>query len=259
MNLTWEQCQEFWLTPDVNPLTGRKIEIGKATHAKLVKACKRSPPPRVPLPMKPRAPPMGPMIHWRIERRKEQENMAKFMNHIKNRLVDINKSDEPLSMMEMDEFKDICKFAKDIFEGNTKALEFIGNLEFNINNFMKERKHWDDRPPYRIVGDFEVFPHRYKNRENILQLLSIYTKTKKRIDYVIEHNEASVDISKGLIDDLKEGKQYMDYLIDHHIFTYDDLYKNTFESDKVFDELAVRYEKFREIYDKLKGKKSKSK
>ena len=77
--------------------------------------------------------------------------------------------------------------------------------------------------------------------------------------YLIEHNEASVDISKGLIDDLKEGKQYMDYLIDHHIFTYDDLYKNTFESDKVFDELAVRYEKFREIYDKLKGKKSKSK
>jgi hypothetical protein len=50
-----------------------------------------------------------------------------------------------------------------------------------------------------------------------------------------------------------QKKVYLDYLIKHKIFTHDDIYKNTFKSDRVFDELKEKFAQYRKLYIKEKG------
>jgi enamine deaminase RidA (YjgF/YER057c/UK114 family) len=58
----------------------------------------------------------------------------------------------------------------------------------------------------------------------------------------------------GTIKNIVSDKVYLDYVIKHRIFTYDDIYKNTFPSEKAFDELQDTYKEWVKLYKNIKGK-----
>jgi hypothetical protein len=246
MNISSKQCEEFKKNPKINPLTGRAISIGKITHQKLNKACNGSSPT-----IKHIAPPMGPMMHWRMH--DEDTDMLKFLTHIKNRLVIFSKNTDNLSALELHEFSDILKEAHKIYSTKPKILDGISKLYSRVHYFLKNRTIIEDRPKYKIVDRKEVKPDRYSMRESILGIWDRYDSSLNTIENTIEKNVLTSRVVSGVIRDLKRDKVYLDYLIKHNIFSYDDIYKHTFKNEKVFDELEVKYKKYREIYKRIKG------
>jgi hypothetical protein len=248
MNITSKQCEEFKKNPKVNPLTGRKISIGKITHQKLNKACNGSY-----VATKHVAPPMGPMMHWRMNN-DEDTDMLKFLTHIKNRMMTIDKNTDSLSALELHEFIDIFKEAHQIYSTKPKILDGIKKLYSRVNYFLRNRTIIEDRPKSKIIYDRELKSDRYSIRESILGIYSRYNSSLRTIENAIKTQTIFETLDSGVIRDLKAETKYFDYLIKHNIFSYDDIYKHTFKSEKVFDELAEEYKKYREIFKKVKGR-----
>jgi hypothetical protein len=244
MNISSKKCEEFRKNPKVNPM------IGKITHQKLIKACNE----RNAIVVKSMnnvAPPMGPMMHWRMH--DEDVDMLKFLTHIKNRVVIFGKNTDNLSALELHEFSDILKEAHQIYNTKPKILDGIQKLYSRVHYFLKNRTIIEDRPKYKIVDRKEVKPDRYSIRENVLSIWSIYNSSLYSIEKAIKTEKIFDTIDSGVIRDLKRDKAYLDYLIKHNIFSYDDIYKYTFKNDKVFDELAEKYKKYRRIYKETEG------
>jgi hypothetical protein len=254
MNISSKKCEEFRKNPKVNPLTGRSIMIGKITHRKLIKACNERNA-TVVKSMNNIAPPMGPMMHWRINKavgNQRLNNLIKMSNFIEERLLKMEK-ETMISRMEIEEFQDILRDAIHEFIGRNKYLDFFNELLDKIKTLKKTKTITEDRPKYKIVDRKEVKPDRYSIRENILSIWSIYNSSLNTIENTIKTNKVNYNIPSGVIRDLKRDKVYLDYLIKHNIFSYDDIYKYTFKSEKVFDELAERYKIYRKIYKETEG------
>lgn len=248
MSLTRKHCEEFLKNPSVNPKTGRKIEMGKVTHKKLMEDCKS-------IMKRDKAPPMGPMIHWKMSvNGTEEENMKQLVNYIKRRLLDLDKvSGNVYSQMEVNDFKGILKAALALFR-DSKSKEFCNKLYAHINYIEAHDKLMDDLPKTKIVGKTEVHVDRVENR---LEVFAIWNQIRKNIIYMddtIKTKKIDLTIPKGFIRDLILGKKYLDYLIAHNIFSYDDIYKHTFTSEKVFEELASKFQIYKKIYKEVKGK-----
>jgi hypothetical protein len=196
---------------------------------------------------------MGPLIYWDIYDNKSEQHCKTMVNYIKTRLIEMDKSTEPLSRMELEEFKDICYDA--IREIDTdKATDFCSKLIQKTNYLEKTRLVVDDRPRYHVISDIQIKPKREFIRNRVARILRLYESCTGTINYAIKHKDIATNISSGQIRDLKNDKKYLDYLIEHNIFSYDDIYKNTFKSEHVFDELAEKYKKYREIYKEVNGK-----
>ena len=258
MNLTDEQCKEFKKYPEINPITGRHIEIGKITHQKLLKACdgsKKKTPQTVFKDLY--IPPMGPMMHWKINAHKNIErenNLIDMTAHIEKRIEQIHFREAIYSVMEIQEFKDILKDAIHEFDGEKEYDDYFKDLLKKIKQLEKYKLGIDDAPKKTIhVATQTVYKHRYKNRENIAVMKVEYDYSLATIKDAIETGKVNVMISSGTIRDLNRDKEYLDYLIQRRIFTYDDIYKNTFKNEHVFSDLAEKYKKYRVIYKKVKG------
>jgi hypothetical protein len=247
MALTKDQCQAFMENQTVNPLTGRKIEFGKATFQKLIQECSQKLKPNI------NPPPMGPLIYWDIGDNKKEEHCKTMGNYIKTRLIELEKSTEPLSKMEMEEFKDICHDIARVLD-NDKATELCSKLIQKTLYLEKTRLVVDDRPAYKVISDIQVKPKREFIREKVARIYKTYTYTWNVIEHDIKIKEFVYGISSGTIRDLKNDKKYLDYLVEHNVFSYDDIYKKTFKSEKVFDELAEKYKIYRKIYKEVHGK-----
>lgn len=247
MSLTRKHCEEFLKNPAVNPKTGRKIEIGKVTHKKLMEDCQS-------IMKRDKAPPMGPMMHWKMKTDgTEEDNMKKMVNYIKKRLLDLDKvSGTVYSQMEIDDFKGILKEALALFI-DKKAKEFCQKLYAHINYIEAHDKFIDDLPKSKIVGKTEVHVDRVDNRREVYAIWNRCTFNIVRITTMIKERKIDELIPSGAIRDLVLGKKYLDYLIAHNIFSYDDIYKNTFTSEKVFQELAEKYKEYRKLYKDIEG------
>lgn len=253
MKITKEQCEEFKIKPGVNPLTGRSISIGKITHQQLTKACndffaKKSPKKSL------SPPPMGPIMHWKVANYKEHDQqLLNMCNYISDRLEDLDEQTS-VSKMEMVEFRSIVRIAKGEFSHMPKIVSFCKELLEDIKTKLETKHVKEDQPKYKIYLDMEIKPNRYEIRETISGFHERYESSLRIIDWTIENNDIKTGIDSGTINSLLKDKKYMDYLIKHNIFAYDDIYKKTFESEKVFENLVVKYKKYREIYKKVKGK-----
>ncbi len=259
MNLTKVQCQEFFSNPTQNPLTGRKIEKNKGTYQKLMKECQEMMYHKVDIKDKMYyIPPMGPMMHWNkfksnyVDR---QNNMIDMMNYFVERLDELEKF-PMMSRMELDEIHDILKEAKKMFKGDT---DYEGGIEEEIERVKKLKKQsniFDDVPKKSVVKSCwkEIYPNRLHMREEVN---SIHNSVKNYIltmEGSIKENDIQILIRKGNIQNNIVNKSYLDYLIKHNIFTYDDIYKRTFTSEKQFDELVELHKKYSVLYKKLEGK-----
>jgi hypothetical protein len=262
LNLTKDQCDEFTRNPSKNPLTGRKIDVGKALYKQLEKACldRKSKSKSIQSPVgsiqNREAPPMGPWIHWNYKAKTsddKEEHLLDMYQHIAKRVSQIEKSNEKQSKMEFDEFHDIVKVCiqkfkndKDYFSSMTKGKDFMNAVE-------KQKEFTSDIPKEKDVAGLKVSPKRVEIRENVHHVWaefkffeqSIFNSlNKKRVDSVIPSQNFKIFLEK---------KKYLDYLIKHKIFSYDDIYKNTFPSENVFDEIKEDYKKYAKLFKQSQG------
>lgn len=260
MNLTKEDCQKFLRNPTINPLTGRKIQVGKITHLTLMKECRKESPKKSPPSANSRkhyvAPPMGPMIHWEVYGQdKEESNMIVFLNYFVKRLKEIDKA-ESISLMEITEISDILKEAHSMFEADPNTVSGILKLRGVIKGFSKRKdKIINDEPKYHLLKSVwkEIKPERIKIRGQIAFIYSSLTNTLEDMKYMVKNKKITSMITGGKINALVKDKEYIDYVIKHNIFSYDDMYKNTFPSESVFQELGEVYKEYVQLYKKTYG------
>jgi hypothetical protein len=253
-SITKTQCKEFLSNPSINPLTGRKIEIGKVTHQKLLKLCNKSDTIEKP---KSTAPPMGPIMHYRMNsqtKSEDQNNLIDMGAFIEERLKKLEKQSS-ISSLEIWDFEDILKEAKLMFRGEDEYIEYFDGLMKQVHKLVKTKTQISDGPSKSVVVEgYTVYPHRYKVRDEVLSVWSGCKTALETIENSLRKQQIYVNVRSGTIRDIIKGKKFLDYLIAHNIFTYDDIYKRTFISEKVFDELQEKYKKYRELYKKVKGK-----
>ena len=154
--------------------------------------------------------------------------------------------------MEINDFKSILKEAIGLFP-EKKAKDFCNMIYAHINYLEAHDKFIDDIPKPKIVGKTEVHEDRAENRLEVFAKWNQIRINLIFIDRTIKTNKIDITIAKGEVRDLLLGKKYLDHLIAQNIFSYDDIYKNTFTSEKVFDELAKKYQLYRKIYKEIKG------
>lgn len=259
-SLTKAQCEEFLARETVNPVTRRKIAIGKDVHKRLMKQCASTKQPTKRSPRLLHPPPMGPVMHWMMYAKTEKEelnNMISILNHIKSRVQSF-KDDEVVSMMEMEEFNEFLKeaellFKKSVYKNKHKFFTYIDAVSEMVKQVYKSYKIVDDRPKYAIVRDSEVKPSRHFIRQQVYFLYRVTMGKLYSMRECLQKDEIVVYVSSSAYHSLKDIKKYMDYLIEHRIFTYDEIYKHTFKSDKIFDEIKSTWKEYAALYRRLKG------
>lgn len=241
MELTKEQCEEFFTKPDVNPLTGRKIEVGKPTYQKILKACD--------LPI----PPMGPFIHPFYNAKNpidDQKNMLMFLKFIQPE-VKILEDQDIVSLFYVNDLISILKEANKVFYFKPSYIGSINKLIDRLKEVKKRAIH--DLPTYDIVVDKEIKPSRYFVRGVVLRCYELFSNNMHLIDYGINENKFNITVGLGLIKDILRHKKYLDHIIKLRIFSHDDIYKHTFPNDKVYDELKSKYKVYEKLYKKANG------
>jgi hypothetical protein len=271
MNITKKQCEEFKSNPKINPLTGRKIQIGKITYKNLSKACNEIPREIIvssnhsyPL-IKANSisshrlhevPPMGPMMHWNINTKTSVDkvnNLLDFCDYIEDRLVTIKKLNSA-SEMELNEFEDILKYAKKLFKDDKDTIKSLIKSLRIIESIRNSHKIIPDLPKETVVNNKYIKSNRLSIRENIEWIYRIYNSAMKSMNIALKDKEINFDVQKGEIQNIVKNKVYLDYVIKHKIFTYDDIYKHTFTSERVFVEILETFKEYSKLYKKLKGK-----
>lgn len=255
MKISKQDCKAFRENPRINPITGRKIEIGKITHSKLSKACNNiSPSPRTPSPTR-EVPPMGPMIHWKLDAdvpQEERNNLIKFYNHIKERLHTIKENKEPVSIMEMNDFKGILREAREQFADKPKHIEKLKKLWIAIDTLLGEGHLVNDEPVSTTVIHMEIKGDRVFVRGRILRCFRLWESAKTSMEISIE-SRRNLNMGKVEIHNVLEQKKYIDYIIKHKIFTYNDIYIRTFKTERPYEELKELFEKYKRLYKSIKG------
>lgn len=250
MEVTKKQCQEFREKPTINPLTGRKIEENKGTYLKLKEACKK---------YQPQAPPMGPMIHWRYSSEpavEEENNMIDILTYYDEERLPYLEKQEEVSKMEINEIIDIIKAGKSMFRGDLDNEPAANHVLSIAKKIKKEKKLIDDVPTYKVINECreEVKPERLHMRGIVLGIWSRLTSDMRTMKSSLKTKKINILILPADIYNTVNDKKYLDYLIENKIFTYDDIYKRTFESEKDFVELQDLFKKYSELYKQLKGK-----
>ena len=263
--MTKAQCKKFRLNPCVNPLTGRPILMGNATYKKLVKACEQMEKALCPKMIPERdVPPMGPYIDWEFNPEKGQHTdkiilntVISFINFIHERLQ-VLKEDTHVSMMELNDFKDLLRnmdhwlnTASSVRNEET-LLKQTADLRSVINDIKHNSIILDDEPEETViaVAVVEVKPSRYFNRGRVLRGYSMYMEALGSIEESLELGYIRTYVCSSFIKDVCRYKTYFDYLIEHRVFSYNDIYKRTFKSDTVYEDLKEIYKKYTELYVK---------
>lgn len=260
-DLTREKCDEFKKNPSVNPLTGRKIKVGKVTHMRLTKECSKvinTPKVKVetkptPKPKTTSIPPLGPMIHWNYKYtldfttglQVKKQNATEFLRFIQKRFFELQK-EEKISKSEFNDYVDMLEAIRDEIAWSNKMYDTIDTLQAYFQLLRKNVKLVDDLPKYDIVYNVEVHPSRTLNRRTICGIYNSYATFVKDLQMELKHKSNVVIPNK--IKDLKNDKKYLDHMIKLKLFTYDDIYKNTFENENFPEEIAALYKKYMDKY-----------
>ncbi len=249
MSLSKKQCNEFLENPTINPISRRKIIEGRATHKRLMEECREI------LKTNP-VPPIGPMMHWKMYQN-DGKNLIDFANYIETRVVKLQK-EKLLSKMEIIELKAILQEISNEYSHKKHIVTFCEDLLVKLTLLKKENTFIDDVPKKTIVRDKrgpieEVSPDRVKNRLHVYAIWNRMSDVMYFCEKLIKRKKVDITIGPGEVRDIIRGKTYLDYLIAHNIFTYDDIYKNTFKSENDFKELEDKYKIYQKIYKDIKG------
>ncbi len=256
--LTKEQCLQFLANETINPLTGREIEIGKTTHKQLKKLCNdteksfsKSPSFKNDYEI----PPMGPILYWegvQVTDKEKQKKILKLLSHVEKRMDILKNSNNKFSKLEFTEFKDIVKEAQKIFDGNEKYSKLLINTSNELKELEKTKEFVNDIPKEKKVNGFKVHKDRIEMRETIHYIMKRYKDISEDVVQGINKNNARLSIGKTDIKEIIDGKKYIDYLIKHNIFAYDDIYgeNKVFENEYIFNTLEENYKIYRIMHKK---------
>lgn len=259
ISLTKKQCEQFFKDETTNPLTGRTIAKGKITHTNLMKACKKNSAKlsKSPKTLSYEIPPMGPMIYWRSKPDDDDDDEKKYImlmvDHIQDRIEIIEDRETLESKLEMEEFLDILNHAHHVFKNKPKLLQIVNQTKEDVQELKKTKTFVNDIPKKTVIADKEVHSGRLLNRRSVYSIFAIYMSKLESIEKALKLNKIHETVPSGSIRDLVNKKKYLDYLIKHKVFTHDDIYKRTFKSENIFDELQQKYKKYSELYKRLEG------
>ena len=256
MNISRRQCEEFRANPTVNPLTGRVIQVGKVRHRELSAACAKYLP-GASVSSKGndyQIPPMGPMIHWRMDGEiGVYNNMIDFLKFIQPTVKELEQGTGPISKMWLDELHDILVEAKDVFHGKPAYVKTIDKILGRLETIRRSRPTIDDLPKINVIAEIDVKPKRVFIRGRVLRGYSLYDGALRAIEESLHIGYIRKHVGIGQIKDVLRYKTYCDYLIKHKIFSHDDIYKRVYPGENAFDELKKKYTEYRKLYKQEKG------
>lgn len=253
-----QQCQQFKTNPSINPLTGKPIKIGKLTYLKLSEACNS-------LPREPSikananreqqvrvypAPPVGPLMHWKMTARTNLDslnNIIRHINYVDERVTELTASHHDVSKMELAEFSDFISLARREFQAASLNKQYtlaLNDLSKRVNSIKDTKVIYDDVPEYKVIAGTEVKPRRFYNRITIFEIWSLYNTALELVEHAIETRQFAVGIDPNVITELKSKKKFFNYLISNNIFTHDDIYKNTFGDERAFDHIDNKHRQY---------------
>ena len=253
MNISNEQCLAFEKNPAVNPITKRKIQIGKTTHKKLSKACSPSLKKVDKL-----APEMGPMIYWRDIQsgEKEGENCILFIEHIEKKVDEYEKMNKTtLSRMELDEFIILLQELEDYYSSvySIKTRTRVIELKKRVEIVMQKHKLKNDLPKWKIVEDMINGRNRFSIRINIYNAHFRFRSARRIMTGSLKAHKITAAVGMGIISSIRKEKRYVEYAIKKNIFRYDDIYGKVWNSEKDYNDLEELFIKFGKLYKRVKG------
>ncbi len=265
-NITKEHCKEFEINPAKNPLTGRKIQIGKITYKKLRKACaskqSSSKSPRTHKFTKENKyiPPLGPMMHWNYKAEDithKRKNAFEFIRFIKDRYSLLQNVDT-LSKSEIDDYIEMLTVFQQLRFEN-KIANYCARLQNDFEKLNKTVTIINDQPKHEVYANVEIKPSRTFNRGQVAFIYNLYSHLKSDIEQQLL-KKTNFAIAESHVKAQANHKRYLNYMIKKKLFTYDDIYKKTFQNDKFPQEIEALYKQYRDkYYSKTKTAQSKKK
>ena len=266
------QCDEFNKNPNINPLTGRKIEIGKSTHAKLVKLCssvkKTSGKMLV-------TPPMGPYMQPYYDNQMGSnvivKRVYKCIQFYNKRIIELEKL-ESSSLMEVDDTISSLKYFKKLFnheihrvlpgdswkhKHHDKFEKAVDSLIIEYEKLKKLDNIVNDLPIPKVIDyDFEIYSNRFKIRKCVMHIYDLYemvfSSSISGINNKDKITESGESVQGRICQVLGLKRDYLNYLVEHKIFTEEDILE-TFDDDSKFSKLVGLYNQFAEKYKKQKN------
>lgn len=204
------------------------------------------------------APPMGPVLHWRVGINKnpskeediEWENTVKIAKYIIERIEKLMKSKTAkLSKLELEDLHALAKWAVDEYED--PLMEELSFVLPQIETLLQSKRLVDDgMKKVAYVGGIVVEKGRFENRDTLVRVYNSTIFTTKRLLSAAQTKGNSPISEESFKLQLKD-KDYVQYLIDHHIFRKTDI-KKAFPTD-IFKE----FENFKEAYQVMKTARKK--
>jgi hypothetical protein len=224
-----------------------------------------------------KAPPMGPVMTIDFikntngidtlkyscddERNIYKNNRLAVINFLfKNRIPELIKLNNSIQISKM-EYKEIINYGKDLFEyeNDSCCTPVISNeqlKEYEIlfetfTNMYKDSVKIYDIPRNKLRGFcFTIHLSRYKTRNDIYRLYQVTNNCFANMQFELDNNifDSSSIVGAEEISCNMKNKQFLDSIIEQKIFSYEDIYFNMFESDKVFDELYDLYKRYRQAF-----------
>jgi len=243
-SITKEQCEQFKKTPTINPLTGRKIAVGKITHKKLQKLCKDE--------KKPYIPPLGPMMHWSYDDihgdNRDLKNIREFGKFLNAKYFELKENNiKEISKSEIMDYIEMCKEISQTNGVPSRIYEYVASLGESFKELKKTMKLINDQPKHDVYANMEIRPSRTFNRGRVAWTYNFYMQTRRSIERELE-NKTNLVIPKEHIKRIKEFKSYHDHLIKLNVFSYDDIYKHTFKNDQYPQEIDKLYKQYLKKY-----------
>ena len=251
MNLSTEQCLAFEKNPTVNPITKRKIQIGKTTHKKLSKAYSPSLKKDDTI-----APEMGPMIFWKEYGMKENDNCIMFIEHIEKKIDEYSRQKKTLlSRMELDEFIILLQELEDYYSPkfSIKTRTRVIELEKRVDIVKKKHKLKNDLPKWEIVEDKINERNRYSIRINIYNAHCHFLSAQQTMTGSLKKKQIKDAVGMGIMSSIRKEKRYVEDAIKKNIFRYNDIYGKVWNSEKDYNDLENLFIKYGKLYKKLKG------
>jgi len=260
-SITKEQCDKFKSTPTVNPLTGRKIAIGKVTHAKLTKLCNTATTKPKPKSTKKTKnvyiPPLGPMMHWSIDgiygNGQDQKNAYEFIKFLKHKYFELKENNvREISKSEILDYIEMSDDISHLHMGNNMSNYCI-KLREEFKQLKKTMKLINDQPKHDVFeyngrAVMEIRPSRTFNRKQVAFVYNFYIQKKESLESELAHKTNLAIPRSHVLGDQKRHKAYLDHLIKLNVFSYDDIYKHTFKNEKFPEELEALYKRYLDKY-----------
>jgi hypothetical protein len=206
------------------------------------------------IPKAKQAPPMGPVLHWKVgvmnhpskEEGIEWDNTVKMAQYIIERVAKLEKSKTAkLSKLELVDLKDFARWAVDEYED--PLMDELNKVIPIIDTLLQSKRVVDDSMKKEVyIGGIIVEKGRFANRRLLLGIYISTLKTTQRLLFAAKDKSYDTPLTEDMYKLRLQDRDYVEYLIDHHIFRKSDI-KKALPTD-IFKE----FDKFKNAYQAMK-------